>query len=185
MKQSSTRFHVYLVNVKSSGRLFQIFVAFSECPNFNSDGKKKSLIVLLWILTKFWIQLTKPAILDRILIEIIKIFQICLSAVLALASCEPFLTSGPAAGPVHAAIGGLVATKRGYRVSFTKSFFFYLLITFCFLFFITNNLIREMVFCSSDREKLLKFKSERQEFGNILRSLEQLIQTVKSQNNFW
>jgi hypothetical protein len=38
-----------------------------------------------------------------------------LSAVLALASCEPFLTSGPAAGPVHAAIGGLVATKRGYR----------------------------------------------------------------------
>ena len=25
---------IYLVNVKSSGRLFQIFVAFSECPNF-------------------------------------------------------------------------------------------------------------------------------------------------------
>merc|ERR1712008_193665 len=45
---------------------------------------------------------------------IMKVF-ICLSAVLALASCEPFLTSGPAAGPVHAAIGGLVATKRGYR----------------------------------------------------------------------
>ena len=41
-----------------------------------------------------------------------------MSAVLALASCEPFLTSGPAAGPVHAAVGGLVATKRGYRVSF-------------------------------------------------------------------
>jgi len=40
---------------------------------------------------------------------------ICLSAILALASCEPFLTSGPAAGPVHAAVGGLVATKRGYR----------------------------------------------------------------------
>merc|ERR1711956_19545 len=45
---------------------------------------------------------------------IMKVF-ICLSAVLALASCELFLTSGPAAGPVHAAIGGLVATKRGYR----------------------------------------------------------------------
>merc|ERR1712172_317696 len=45
---------------------------------------------------------------------IMKVF-ICLSAVLALASCEPFLTSGPAAGPVHAAVGGLVATKRGYR----------------------------------------------------------------------
>ena len=27
-------FDVYLVNVKSSGRLFQIFVAFSKCPNF-------------------------------------------------------------------------------------------------------------------------------------------------------
>ena len=35
MKQSPTWFDVYLVNVKSSGRLFQIFVAFSECPNFN------------------------------------------------------------------------------------------------------------------------------------------------------
>merc|ERR1712226_517713 len=45
---------------------------------------------------------------------IMKVF-ICLSAVLALASCEPFLTSGPAAGPVHAAVGGLVATERGYR----------------------------------------------------------------------
>merc|ERR1711997_868604 len=45
---------------------------------------------------------------------IMKVF-ICLSAVLALAHCEPFLTSGPAAGPVHAAVGGLVATKRGYR----------------------------------------------------------------------
>merc|ERR1711971_859479 len=45
---------------------------------------------------------------------IMKVF-ICLSAVLALASCEPFLTSGPSAGPVHAAVGGLVATKRGYR----------------------------------------------------------------------
>ena len=53
------------------------------------------------------------------------IFQICLSAVLALAHCEPFLTSGPAAGPVHAAVGGLVATKRGYRVSFTNLFMCY------------------------------------------------------------
>ena len=33
-KQSPTRFDVYLVNVKSSGRLFQILVAFSEYPNF-------------------------------------------------------------------------------------------------------------------------------------------------------
>ena len=39
--------------------------------------------------------------------------------------------------------------------------------------------------CSSDREKLLKFKAEGQEFENFLRSLEQFIQTVKGQNNFW
>ena len=39
--------------------------------------------------------------------------------------------------------------------------------------------------CSSDREKLLKFESEGREFGKILRSLEQFIQTVKGQNIFW
>ena len=38
--------------------------------------------------------------------------------------------------------------------------------------------------CSSDREKLLKFEAESQEFSKILRSLEQFIQTVKGQNNF-
>ena len=39
--------------------------------------------------------------------------------------------------------------------------------------------------CSSDREKLLKFKAEGREFSNFLRSQEQFIQTVKGQNNFW
>ena len=39
--------------------------------------------------------------------------------------------------------------------------------------------------CSSDREKLLKFEAEGQEFTNLLRSLEQFIQTVRGQNNFW
>jgi hypothetical protein len=39
--------------------------------------------------------------------------------------------------------------------------------------------------CSSDREKLLKFKAEGREFAKFLRSLEQLIQTMKVQNNFW
>ena len=39
--------------------------------------------------------------------------------------------------------------------------------------------------CSSDREKVLKFKAEGREFANFLRSLEQFIQTVKGQNNFW
>ena len=39
--------------------------------------------------------------------------------------------------------------------------------------------------CSSDWEKLLKFKGEGREFAKFLRSLEQFIQTVKGQNNFW
>ena len=39
--------------------------------------------------------------------------------------------------------------------------------------------------CSSDGEKLLKFEAEGREFAKILRSLEQFIQTVKGQNNFW
>ena len=39
--------------------------------------------------------------------------------------------------------------------------------------------------CSSDREKLLKFEAEGREFANILGSLEQFVQTVKGQNNFW
>ena len=39
--------------------------------------------------------------------------------------------------------------------------------------------------CSSDREKLLKFDAEGRDFANFLRSLEQFIQTVLGQNNFW
>ena len=39
--------------------------------------------------------------------------------------------------------------------------------------------------CSSDREFFLKFEAEGQEFAKILRSLEQFVQTVKGQNNFW
>ena len=39
--------------------------------------------------------------------------------------------------------------------------------------------------CSSDREKLLKFEAESREFAKFLRSLEQFIQKVKGQNNFW
>jgi len=39
--------------------------------------------------------------------------------------------------------------------------------------------------CSSDRGKLLKFKAEGREFAKFLRSLEQFIQNVKGQNNFW
>jgi hypothetical protein len=37
---------------------------------------------------------------------------------------------------------------------------------------------------STDREKLLKFEAEGQEFAKFLKSLEQFIQTVKGQNNF-
>ena len=39
--------------------------------------------------------------------------------------------------------------------------------------------------CSSDREKLLKFEAEGREFAKILKSLEQFLRTVKSQNNVW
>ena len=39
--------------------------------------------------------------------------------------------------------------------------------------------------CSSDREKLLKFEAEGQEFEKKMRLLKQFIQTVKGQNNFW
>ena len=39
--------------------------------------------------------------------------------------------------------------------------------------------------CSRDREKLLKFEAEGREFAKFLRSVEQFIQTVKGQNNFW
>ena len=42
--------------------------------------------------------------------------------------------------------------------------------------------------CFSDREKLLKFEPEGQEFAKFLKflkSLEQFIQTVKGQINFW
>ena len=39
--------------------------------------------------------------------------------------------------------------------------------------------------CSSDRENILKFEAKGQEFAKILRSLEQFVQTVKGQNNFW
>ena len=39
--------------------------------------------------------------------------------------------------------------------------------------------------CSSDQEKRLKFEAEGREFVKFLRSLEQFIQTVKGQNNFW
>ena len=38
---------------------------------------------------------------------------------------------------------------------------------------------------SSGWEKLLKFEAEDWEFAKFLRSLEQFIQTVKGQNNFW
>ena len=39
--------------------------------------------------------------------------------------------------------------------------------------------------CFRDREKLLKFEAEGREVSKFLRSLEQFIQTVKGQNNFW
>ena len=39
--------------------------------------------------------------------------------------------------------------------------------------------------CSSDQEKPWEFEADGREFAIFLRSLEQFIQTVKGQNNFW
>ena len=39
--------------------------------------------------------------------------------------------------------------------------------------------------CFSDREFFLKIEAEGQEFAKYLRSLEQFVQIVKGQNNFW
>ena len=39
--------------------------------------------------------------------------------------------------------------------------------------------------CSSEQEKLLKVEAEGREFAKFLQSLEQFIQIVKGQNNFW
>ena len=39
--------------------------------------------------------------------------------------------------------------------------------------------------CSTDQEKLLKFKAEGREFAKFLGSLEQFIPAVKGQNIFW
>ena len=43
--------------------------------------------------------------------------------------------------------------------------------------------VRKMVLVVE--KKLLKFEAESPEFAKFLRSFEQLIQTVKGQNNFW
>ena len=48
-----------------------------------------------------------------------------------------------------------------------------------------SDLLWEKIVLNSDREKLLKFEAEGLEFAKFLRSLEQFIQTVKGQNNFW
>ena len=39
--------------------------------------------------------------------------------------------------------------------------------------------------CSSERENFLKLEAKGRKFAKFLRSLEQFIQTVKGQNNFW
>ena len=48
-------------------------------------------------------------------------------------------------------------------------------------YFVTKIVLTKL----SDSEKLLKFEAEGREFANILRSLEQIAQRVKVQNNFW
>ena len=57
-------------------------------------------------------------------------------------------------------------------------------IKFCFLW---NSILLPKLFWPTVRkkDKLLKFEAEGHEFAKFLRSLEQFIQTVKGQNNFW
>ena len=47
----------------------------------------------------------------------------------------------------------------------------------------TTNFVKK--FKAHFEKKLLKFEAESREFAKFLRSLEQFIQTVKGQNNFW
>ena len=66
---------------------------------------------------------------------------------------------------------------------------------FClfYLFFLRNGILSPKLFwpsvrktCSSDQEKLLKFEAEgRVNICNFLWSLQQFIQTLKGQKNFW
>ena len=54
-------------------------------------------------------------------------------------------------------------------------------------YFVTKNFF---TYCEKKKilefwEKLLKCKAEDQEFAKFMRSLQQFIQTVKGQNNFW
>ena len=57
------------------------------------------------------------------------------------------------------------------------------LVTLNVLFLYSNGILFNQN-CSSDRDNFLKFKAEGREFANILRSLEQFVQTVRGQNNF-
>ena len=64
--------------------------------------------------------------------------------------------------------------------------------SFAYIFSSVNGILLPKLFgptvrknCSSDRENILNFEAKDQEFAKILGSLEQFIQTVKGQNNFW
>ena len=52
-------------------------------------------------------------------------------------------------------------------------------------YFVTKIVLTSMEKMFNNWEKLLKLEAEGQEFATILRSLEQFVQTVKGQNNFW
>ena len=54
-----------------------------------------------------------------------------------------------------------------------------------FVFKIVLTYCEKKLFYLVIEKKLLKFEAEGLEFAKILRSLEQFIQTVKGQNNFW
>ena len=70
---------------------------------------------------------------------------------------------------------------RAWNVFLSNVILFYVQMVFCLQIVLTNWEKNG----SRDREKLLKFETEGQEFAKFLRSQEQFIQTVKGQNNFW
>ena len=87
--------------------------------------------------------------------------------------------------PMHFELTQVVSSKRYNKVDFLLKPIFRRA-------WQTNGILLPKLFwptvrknCFSDQEKLLKFEAEGRKFAEFLRSLEQFIQTVKGQNNFW
>ena len=69
------------------------------------------------------------------------------------------------------------------KYNFLIIYFFQIFALFLLKWYLSGLLWKKK--CSSGWEKLLKLEAEGLEFAKCLRSLQQFIQTVKGQNNFW